>query len=188
MAESFDPSHPPVQPGAIEDDEIVYFEGSPMIRGELGRSVGLMILGIAIFVAPLVADFAGWWSPPWWVVLIFIVVGAGIAVLPYLLVRTVRYRVTNYRIDFERGVLNKAIDTLELWHVDDISFRQSLLARMLGVGTIVIISDDATTPRLALSGLPRPRPLFDQLKARVIAVKRQRGVIKMDMGGGGRLA
>jgi hypothetical protein len=31
-------------------------------------------------------------------------------------------------------------------------------------------------------GLPKPRPIFDALKQRIIAVKRQRGVIKMDVG------
>jgi hypothetical protein len=54
---------------------------------------------------------------------------------------------------------------------------------MLGVGTITIVSNDATTPRLELKSLPRPRPLFDSLKQRIIAVKRQRVVIKMDVVG-----
>lgn len=187
MAEAFDPAGSSATPPPAEEDEVVYFEGSPLMRGEVARTLGLMLGGAAIFLFPLGMDLLGWWSAPWWVIVIFMVVGAGIAALPYLLVRTVHYRVTNYRIDFERGLLTKAIDTLELWHVDDIGFRQSLMARMLGVGTITIISDDATTPRLDLHGLPRPRPLFEQLKQRVIAVKRQRGVIKMDMGGGGRL-
>ena len=60
--------------------------------------------------------------------------------------------------------------------------RQSLIDRMLNVGTIQIESDDRSTPHLLLRGLPSPRPLFDTVKTRIIAVKRQRGVIKMDMG------
>lgn len=63
-------------------------------------------------------------------------------------------------------------------------FHQTLLDRLLGVATLTVISSDATTPRLDLRGLPNPRPLFDTLKQRVITVKRQRGVIKMDTGGG----
>jgi hypothetical protein len=53
---------------------------------------------------------------------------------------------------------------------------------MLKVGTIRVMSHDQTTPRLELTGLPEPRPIFESLKQRVIAVKRQRGVIKMDVG------
>ena len=187
MAEAFDPAGSSGKPLPIEEYEVIYFEGSPLMRSEAARSLGLMLVGAVVFFLPLITDLFGWWSPPWWGILIFMAIGAGIVALPHLLVRTVHYRVTNYRIDYERGLLSKAIDTLELWHVDDISFRQSLMARILGVGTITVISDDATTPRLELHGLPRPRPLFDQLKQRVIAVKRQRGVIKMDMGGGGRM-
>jgi hypothetical protein len=52
----------------------------------------------------------------------------------------------------------------------------------MGVGSITVFSNDKTTPKLELKGLPNPRPLFESLKQRVIAVKRQRGVIKMDLG------
>ena len=33
-----------------------------------------------------------------------------------------------------------------------------------------------------MHSIPHSRPLFEQLKQRIIAVKRQRGVIKMDSG------
>jgi uncharacterized membrane protein YdbT with pleckstrin-like domain len=112
----------------------------------------------------------------------FIVVGLLVMLIPWIMTKTLRYRVSNYRIDFERGLLSRSIDTLELWHVEDISFHQSLLDRMLGVGTITIISSDDTSPRLELKSLPKPRQLFESLKQRVISVKRQRGVVKMDVG------
>ena len=78
------------------------------------------------------------------------------------------------------------VDTMRLpdgWHVEDVRFYQSVLARILGVGRITVMSHDDTTPKLMLRGLPNPRPLFDTLKQRIIAVKRQRGVVKMDTGG-----
>jgi hypothetical protein len=34
---------------------------------------------------------------------------------PFILVRTLRYRISNYRIDYERGIFSKNIDTLELY-------------------------------------------------------------------------
>ena len=71
---------------------------------------------------------------------------------------------------------------MELWHVDDIKFHQSFLDRLLGVGTITVFSDDQTTPQLDAPRAAQAAPLFDALRQRVIAVKRQRGVIKMDTG------
>ena len=78
-------------------------------------------------------------------------------------------------------MISRSIDTIELWHVEDLKLRQSILNRLLDVGTIVIIANDESNPQLFLNGIPNPRQLFQMLEQRVIAVKRQRGVVKMDM-------
>ena len=165
-----------------DDTEQVYFEGSPMLRGEIGRGLLYVIAGLLVIAAPILWYFLRrdreWW--PWYVILACVVVGLILISIPFLWAKTVRYRIGNYRVDYERGIFSKAIDTLELWHVDDIKFHQSFLARLFGVGTITILSNDDTTPELHLRGLPNPRSLFDTLRQRVISVKRQRGVIKMD--------
>ena len=165
-----------------DDKEEVYYEGSPMVRGELGMFLMWTILGLVLIAAPIVWYVLkdDWW--PWYVIVGLMLVGLLMMVIPVLVVKQFRYRISNHRIDFERGLLGKKIDTMELWHVDDIKFEQSFLNRLMGVGRITVMSDDQTTPNLELKGLPNPRPLFDALKQRIITVKRQRGVIKMDMG------
>jgi membrane protein YdbS with pleckstrin-like domain len=166
-----------------DDTEEVYYQGSPLLRAELGKLLLFWIIGLLLIAAPFIAYAVhGTWLP-WFVTLGLIVIGLILLVIPSLLVRMTRYRISNYRIDFERGLLSRSIDTLELWHVEDISFHQSLLDRVLNVGDITVLSHDDTTPKLVLQGLPSPRSLFDSLKQRIIAVKRQRGVIKMDTGG-----
>ena len=166
------------------DHEEVYYEGSPMVRGQLGKVVLWALVGIVLIAIPFawkaLQKDHHW--PIWWITLAAIIIGLIILFIPLVLIRSVSYRISNYRIDYERGILTKKIDTLELWHVEDISFSQSLIDRILGVGNIRIMSHDETTPELMLRGLPNPRPLFESLKQRVIAVKRQRGVLKMDMG------
>ena len=172
------------RPGRPPDDkEEVYYEGSPMVRGEMGTFILWTTIGLVLIAAPFVYYVLQnqWW--PWYVITGLVVIGLMLMVIPVLVVKQFRYRISNYRIDFERGLLGKKIDTMELWHVDDIKFEQSFFNRLMGVGKITVFSDDQTTPNLELKGLPNPRPLFDSLKQRVIAVKRQRGVIKMDMGG-----
>jgi len=173
------PGNPPHRPA--DDSEEVYFEGSPLLRGEVGRTLLFAILGLVFIALPILAMIYSWgW--PWWLLLGCFVVAILLIAVPLLLVRTIRYRITNYRIDYERGLLSRQIDTLELWHVEDIRFHQSLADRLLRVGTISVFSHDETTPQLDMRGLPNPRPVFDALKQRIIAVKRQRGVIKMDVG------
>ena len=168
-----------------DDREEVYFHGSPLLRGEMGRLIGFMSVAILIFAIPFIIWFYKDVRPHIWVMVACTIVAIVLALVPVLMTKMYRYRISNYRIDFEHGLLSRSIDTLELRHVNDIRFHQSLLDRMLGVGTITIVSDDATTPRLDIKSVPKPRPIFDMLKQRIIAVKRQRGVIKMDHGAHG---
>ncbi len=165
-----------------DDREEIYFEGSPLLRGDLGRLFIAAVIA-ALFVAiPVLNHRFGWFPMRPWVWLIFIGLAIICLLIPVIMIRMIRYRITNYRIDYERGLLSKNIDTLELWHVEDIHFHQSLIDRLVNTGDITVLSHDDTTPRLELNGVPNPRPLFESLKQRIIAVKRQRGVIKMDTG------
>ena len=165
-----------------DDREEVYYNGSPMLRGEVGRFLVFLLIGLVLIIGSILLRFKADVRMPWWLLLIFIIAGVIVICFPILMLKTVTYRISNYRIDYERGVLSKNIDTLELWHVEDVSLHQSLLDRILGCGTIRVVSKDETTPRLDLLAIPNPRPIFENLKQRIIAVKRQRGVIKMDVG------
>jgi len=163
--------------GPADTEEVVYFEGSPALRGSLGSLLMYTLIGAGIIAGAVMLRTHGWWIP-----LAGIVLAAALIAIPVVLTLSIRYRVSNYRIDYERGVFSKDIDTLELWHVEDLKFHQSLLDRILGVGGIIVISHDDTTPQLLLRSIPNPRPVFETLKQRIITVKRQRGVIKIDAG------
>ncbi len=179
---------PPTSPGDVtpprpsDDQELIYFEGRPTLRADQLKAVMFVLIGLALLALPVMASVMNWTWWRWWMAVASVLLAILAIVLPILVTRSTRYRITNYRIDFERGIFTKRIDTLELWHVDDISFEQGLIDRMMNVGSIKILSNDKTTPRLDLDGLPDPRTIFDALRQRVIAVKRQRGVIKMDVG------
>ena len=164
-----------------DDIEETYYEGSPLLRGALGKGILWIMLGVVLILLPGASWFFKW-NFPWWLSLALVVIGFILIGIPILQTKTIRYRITNYRVDYERGLLSKDINTLELWHVEDLRFHQSLLDRILGVGDIQIISHDETMPLLNMRSIPHPRPLFEQLKQRVIAVKRSRGVMKMDPG------
>ena len=181
MTESNVPTTPPGHV-APPDQEIVYYEGRPLLRADQAKAAFWLIVGIVLIALPILASVFDWTWWRTWMTIAAVIVAILAFVLPWLIMRTTRYRVTSYRIDFERGLFTKKIDTLELWHVDDIKFEQGLLDRMMNVGSITVMSNDRTNPKLELDGIPNPRDIFDKLKERVIAVKRQRGVIKMDMG------
>jgi membrane protein YdbS with pleckstrin-like domain len=164
------------------DTEEVYFEGSPLLRGELAKGfLWLLAGGLLVIVPILIRVYHDDW-PPALFSLAMVVIGLILLFVPWIRAKSHRFRITNYRIDFQRGLLSRNIDTLELWHVEDLRFHQSLLARILGVGQITIISKHPTTPVLVIPSIPKAQFLFKTLEQRVIAVKRQSGVIKVDTG------
>ncbi len=164
------------------DTEEVYFEGTPLLRGEIGRGFGWIFLGLVLIAAPiLLRIFTDKWAAKW-VNLGALVVGLIFLLIPFLRAKTIRYRVTNYRIDFEKGLLGRNIETIELWHVEDLRFHQSLADRILGIGTIIVMSRHPTLPLLTMRSIPNAQQLFKTLEQRVISVKRASGVIKVDQG------
>lgn len=175
-------STPPVPTSAMppEDVEEVYFQGSPPVRAFTG-SIFLVFLVGAVLIAAAIALQVEHMGPRLLRVIV-LVLGVLVLPIPIFIARSTYYRITNYRIDYGRGLLAKDIDTLELWHVEDLHFHQSLTDRILNVGDITVLSHDDTLPKLDIHGIPNPRELYEELKQRVIAVKRQRGVIKMDPG------
>ena len=170
-----DPHRPP------DDQEEVYYEGTPLVRGRLAHIAGFTIAGLIFILSPFLLSHFNMHSP-WWANVVLVLIGIGLVAMPTFLVKRTRYRVTNYRIDFERGWLSTNIDTVELWHVEDIKFHQSLWDKIVGAGNIDVFSHDSQTPKLSLDDLPRARQLFTTLEQRIIAVKRQRGVLKLDGG------
>ena len=132
------------------------------------------LIGLVLIGWPIV----GWimeWNFPGWLGIVSIILGIVAFLIPMLIMRTTRYKVTSYRIDYERGIIKKRIDTLELWHVEDVRFEQGLIDRMMNVGSIIVMSHDETTPRLELHGVPDPPGVFEKLKHCIIAVKRSVG-------------
>jgi membrane protein YdbS with pleckstrin-like domain len=66
---------------------------------------------------------------------------------------SIQYQVTTQRLIHQRGILVRVTDRIELIDVDDISFSQGLVQRMLGVGNITISGSDKTDPVLVMLGI-----------------------------------
>lgn len=166
-----------------DDKEEVYYQGSPLMRGSLRQGFLWLISGVVLIALAIAAPIFGFAHyTPWWVWAVLPLVGIILILIPMIESKTIRYRVSNYRIDYERGLLGRDINTLELWHVEDICYHQTLFDRILDVGTIEVISRDEKMPKLVLRDIPHSRQLFQQLEQRIIAVKRSRGVLKVDPG------
>ena len=159
--------------------EQVIFDGSPSWVGRIQAFMVTIFLGVALVAIPVVLRYWNvpipWWTLPLAVALAFVMISLQVAIL-----HSLRFRITNYRVDYERGVLTRKIDSLELWHVEDVNFRQNLLQRLMGVGTIELLAHDHSTPRLVMQAIPNARMIFEQIKTCILAAKKQRGLLEVD--------
>ena len=108
------------------------------------------------------------------------IIGAVVAVpyacWRYLVVRNTRYELTTQRLKVHTGVLSKQTEELELYRVKDTRFEQSLLQRLFGVGNVVIISTDASTPVAGMTAIAEARSIREKLRHLVETRREQKGV------------
>ena len=159
-------------------EEQVFFDGSPSWIGRSGAFLLSFLIAAALLAVPIALQTSGhgkWWLTAGGIVLAIVVVMAQVAFQ-----NSLRYRITNYRIDYQRGIITRRIDSLELWYVDHISLTQGLLERLCGTGTIELTTDDEKMPRLILRSIPGAMRVMDHLKASSLVAKRQRGLIELD--------
>ena len=60
------------------------------------------LIGLVFIIGPLVMKFAFDFKVPGLVLLILILIGAVIIAIPIIKLKTITYRISNYRIDYER--------------------------------------------------------------------------------------
>ena len=116
-----------------------------------------------------------------------IIVGAGliIAVAFFLLIRTVRLKMTYYevtpeRIEWGRGILDRRIDNLDMFRVIDLKLRRSLLDCIFGIGTVGLITTDKSDPEFVFEKIRRPRQLYDIIKKASLQADKRSGVIHLE--------
>lgn len=87
-----------------------------------------------------------------------------------------RYMLSEDRLFLSKGFLNVKDEELLLYRIRDISTSRSLLQRMLGVGTVTVLSSDKTNPTLVLKNIKDPIAVKEILHNRVEEMKLRRQV------------
>jgi uncharacterized membrane protein YdbT with pleckstrin-like domain len=115
----------------LEPGETHIFEGHPSWRSILGFYLkGLLITAVAVVIAVLAADDTA----------IAVAVGVGLLVIVLLAGWLKRifttYVITNHRLYIKRGIISRREQQTQLDRVQNVNTSQSVLERMLRVGTV----------------------------------------------------
>jgi membrane protein YdbS with pleckstrin-like domain len=162
--------------GDADDDtpERELWQGSFSKLGMIGSWAAGALFTVALLLTAAFASFSGsaWMYSLGLILLVW--VALGIRLLYLQLSR--HYYLTNQKFTHERGLLWRQIDRIEAIDIDDVSFTQGPVERMLGVGTIRVQSSDMSHPKMELPGIENVRAvasLIDEVRRQE---RRKRGL------------
>lgn len=135
-----------------DEKETLLWQGSFSGRAMFGTWASNALISIAVLIVSFIFPILG---PMTWLI------GLGFILILWLVTGSIflyrrlsiRYEVSTQRLVHQRGILMRVTDRIELIDIDDISFSQGLVQRMLGVGTITISGSDKTHPVLVMLGI-----------------------------------
>ena len=123
------------------------------------------------------------WQNFWWWVSI---IGIPVAIWKHILLKTTHITLTNQRLKIRSGLLNKKMEEIELYRVKDWTHSEPLMQRLLGFGTVTVVSSDRTAPEVTYQWLKDAKDFAEKLRNAVEAVRDRKRVraIEMDEGEG----
>ena len=162
--------------GSSDEDppERELWQGSFSKLAMIGSWIGAAAFTLAIFIIAVVSDFTG----RGWLISVMIVLcvwGALVVRLVFLQLSR-HYYLSNQRFVHERGLLWREIDRIEAIDIDDVSFSQGPIERLLGVGTVRILSSDQSHPTMELPGIENVRAVSSLIDETRRQERRRRGL------------
>ena len=179
-----------------ELDDGILFAGRPSLLGLWGAFLKAgIILGLGLFlfccsVEKYLVDFLGsdltdaqlaaigWYRSA---------LGLGIAIIVLLVLcwkimslKMTHYEVSADRIEFSRGILDRQVDNLDMFRVQDLKMRRSIIDCMLGIGRVVLITTDKTDPEFVFEKIRGSRKLYDAIKTASLDADRKQGVVHLE--------
>ena len=147
----------------LETEKTIY-NGHPAMIYSVGQFIPFVVIVVLAAVAIYVLDWQELGGYIAYVAAAAVLLLGWMVLRLYLVSRGTHYIITTQRIKFERGVLSKVQESLELFRIDHFELRQPLGARLLGHCSLHLFSSDAELENFAIYGIPNLPALADQLR------------------------
>ncbi len=128
------------------------------IAGGVALALTMNPLGLLLILLPL----------PW-------------VIIEFLKTKTVRITLTTERLRIESGILSRKVEEIELYRVKDTELAKAVWQRMLGLGTVHLVTSDPTMPRITLESIKDAGAVRESIRQQVERIRRLRGVRELDV-------
>lgn len=136
-------------------------------------ALGNVLVAIVVGWLAAEADGLGTRGAVGIIVLVLVISGLFIVGRVVLHIMGHRYRLTTQRLFIERGILSQTIDQTELIRVDDVRVHKSLSDRLFGLGSVAILSTDASDREIRIDGIAGPDRVAEALRTRMRSMRRK---------------
>lgn len=178
-----------------EDDECL-FSGRPSIFAVLGSIMGtaaLVVLLAFVRLNPVAhfvnripqVDLAA--SELAMVDLYADRIALGLAVLALVVLaarvtalKRTTYEVTADRVEWSRGLFSREVDNIDMFRIVDISLHRSVLDCILGIGTVVLSTNDDSDPYFEFVKVRGCRDLYNIVKKASLEADKQAGIYHVE--------
>lgn len=82
----------------------------------------------------------------------------------YLVTKNTKYTLTSQRLQTHTGVFSKETDDLELYRVIDTRLEKPFILRLFGLGNIILITADSTSPILPIVAIREASHIRDNIR------------------------
>lgn len=151
-----------------DEPEQTLWEGGYCAKAMIGTWIVMGCLTLAVLIA-LGVFWQSLPSPAGLVAVgVLVLIWLGLIVRYAIRRLSIHYRLTNQRFFHEHGLLTRVTDRIEVIDINDVTFEQGVVDRMVGTGRIKITSSDKTDPELWVVGIENP----GQVAGRIDEVRR----------------
>jgi uncharacterized membrane protein YdbT with pleckstrin-like domain len=139
----------------LETGEHIIFQGHPSWRSILAFYLkGVLIIAVAAVIAQLASGTGAAAGSGLLVLVIVLVVG-------YVKRLFTTYTITDHRLHIRRGIIARAEQQTLINRVQNVNTRQSVLQRMLGIGTVDFDTAAGDDYDFQFAGVAKPHDVVD---------------------------
>src|SRR3954453_10935064 len=149
----------------LEPGETTIFEGHPSWRSILGFYLkGLLVVILAGAIAAGVSKVAEDEVKTGWVATAAIVLLVVVVVAGYLRRMATKYTITTNRLTIRRGILSRAEQHSRVDRIQNVTTNQSVLQRLLRVGTVEFDTAAGEDDELKFAGVASPHDVVEAVR------------------------
>ena len=149
----------------LEPGESVIFEGHPSWRSILGFYLkGLLVVILAGAIAAGVSKAVDDEVKGAWIAIAAVVVLVIVLVVGYLKRLATTYTITTNRLTIRRGILSRAEQHSRVDRIQNVTTNQSVLERLLRVGTVEFDTAAGEDDELKFAGVGSPHDVVEAVR------------------------